>query len=144
MDTRPSGPMMKDAAIGALMKNGIDVFNLGTVPTPVVFREARKYGAGVIISSSHNPIQWNGMKFIIDGRGINEEELPQIIEHQEIPTTESGTTQDITSTYIEDAQKIIGNIENNPDIVVDIGGGAAKEFAPELLRKIGCNVQVLN
>ena len=135
---------MKDAAIGALMKNGIDVFNLGTVPTPVVFREARKYGAGVIISSSHNPIQWNGMKFIIDGRGINEEELPQIIEHQEIPTTESGTTQDITSTYIEDAQKIIDNIENNPDIVVDIGGGAAKEFAPELLRKIGCNVQVLN
>ena len=144
MDTRPSGPMMKDAAIGALMKNGIDVFNLDTVPTPVVFREARKYGAGVIISSSHNPIQWNGMKFIIDGRGINEEELPQIIEHQEIPTTEFGTTQDITSTYIEDAQKIIGNIENNPDIVVDIGGGAAKEFAPELLRKIGCNVQVLN
>ena len=135
---------MKDAAIGALMKNGIDVFNLGTVPTPVVFREARKYGAGVIISSSHNPIQWNGMKFIIDGRGINEEELPQIIEHQEMPTTEFGTTQDITSTYIEDAQKIIGNIENNPDIVVDIGGGAAKEFAPELLRKIGCNVQVLN
>ena len=144
MDTRPSGPMMKDAGIGALMKNGIDVFNLGTVPTPVVFREARKYGAGVIISSSHNPIQWNGMKFIIDGRGINEEELPQIIEHQETPTTEFGTTQDITSTYIEDAQKIIGNIENNPDIVVDIGGGAAKEFAPELLRKIGCNVQVLN
>ena len=135
---------MKDAAIGALMKNGIDVFNLGTVPTPVVFREARKYGAGVIISSSHNPIQWNGMKFIIDGRGINEEELPQIIEHQEMPITEFGTTQDITSTYIEDAQKIIGNIENNPDIVVDIGGGAAKEFAPELLRKIGCNVQVLN
>lgn len=135
---------MKDAAIGALMKNGIDVFNLGTVPTPVVFREARKYGSGVIISSSHNPIQWNGMKFIIDGRGINEEELPQIIEHQEMPTTEFGTTQDITPTYIEDAQKIIGNIENNPDIVVDIGGGAAKEFAPELLRKIGCNVQVLN
>ena len=67
--------MIKDTAIAALMKNGIDVFDLGMVPTPVVFREARKYGAGLIISSSHNPIEWNGMKFIIEGRGINEKEL---------------------------------------------------------------------
>ena len=77
-DTRPSGNMIKDTASAALMKNGIDVFNLETVPTPVVFREARKYGAGLVISSSHNPIEWNGMKFIIDGRGINEQELPKI------------------------------------------------------------------
>ena len=143
-DTRPSGPMMKDTASAALMKNGIDVFNLGTVPTPVVFREARKYGAGVIISSSHNPIEWNGMKFIIEGRGINERELPQIIEHQDISTSNIGIEQDISSSYIEDAAKIIGNIENQPEVVVDIGGGAAKGFAPDLLKKIGCKVDVIN
>ena len=111
-DTRPSGPMVKEAASAALMKNGINVFNLGTVPTTVVFREARKYGAGLIISSSHNPIEWNGMKFIIEGRGINEQELPQIIEHQEIPKSNIGTESDISSSYIEDAKKIIGDIEN--------------------------------
>jgi len=143
-DTRPSGSMMKDTASAALMKNGIDVFNLETVPTPVVFREARKYGAGLVISSSHNPINWNGMKFIIDGRGINEEELPQIIEHQEILKSKIGTEQDISSSYIDDAAKIIGNIENQPEVVVDIGGGAAKGFAPDLLKKIGCKVEVLN
>ena len=143
-DTRPSGPMVKEAASAALMKNGIDVFNLGTVPTPVVFREARKYGAGLIISSSHNPIEWNGMKFIIEGRGINEQELPQIIEHQEILKSNIGTESDISSSYIEDAKKIIGDIENQPKIVVDIGGGAAKDFAPELLEKIGCSVDILN
>ena len=143
-DTRPSGSMIKDTASAALMKNGIDVFNLATVPTPVVFREARKYGAGLVITSSHNPIEWNGMKFIVEGRGINEQELPQIIEHQEISTSKVGTEQNILSSYIEDAQKIIGKIENQPRIVVDIGGGAAKDFAPELLRKVGCNVQVLN
>ena len=82
--------MIKETASAALMKNGIDVFNLGTVPTPVVFRESRKYGAGLVISSSHNPIQWNGLKFIIDGRGINEHELPQIIEHQEIAKSSIG------------------------------------------------------
>ena len=52
-DTRPSGSMIKNSASAALMKNGIDIFNLETVPTPVVFREARNYGAGLVISSSH-------------------------------------------------------------------------------------------
>lgn len=143
-DTRPSGSMIKDTASAALMKNGIDVFNLETVPTPVVFREARKYGAGIVISSSHNPIKWNGMKFIVEGRGINEERLPQIIKHQEILKSKIGTEQNISSSYIDDAEEIIGNIENKPEIVVDIGGGAAKGFAPNLLEKIGCKVEVLN
>jgi len=143
-DTRPSGPMIKDTASAVLMKNGIDVFNLETVPTPVVFREARNYGAGLVISSSHNPLEWNGMKFIIDGRGVNEQELPQIIQHQEILKTKVGVEEEISTSYIEDAKKIIGNLENRPEIVVDIGGGAAKGFAPELLREIGCSVKVIN
>ena len=136
--------MIKETASAALMKNGIDVFNLGTVPTPVVFREARKYGAGIVVSSSHNPIQWNGLKFIIEGRGINEKELPQIIEKQEIPKTKIGSEEDISSSYIEDAAKIIGSLDTQPEIAVDIGGGAARGFAPELLESIGCKVQVLN
>lgn len=143
-DTRPSGSMVKDTASAALMENGIDVFNLETAPTPVVFREARKYGAGLVISSSHNPIEWNGMKFIIDGRGINEQELPQIIEHQEISKSKIGTEHDITSSYIEDATKIIGSIANSPEIAVDIGGGAARNYAPELLKRIGCGIKILN
>ena len=143
-DTRPSGPMIKDAASAVLMKNGIDIFNLETVPTPVVFREARNYGAGLVISSSHNPLEWNGMKFIIDGRGVNEQELPQIIQHQEILKTKVGIENEISTSYIEDAKKIIGNLENKPEIVVDIGGGAAKDFAPKLLREIGCSVIVIN
>ena len=121
-DTRPSGHMVKDVASASLMRNGIDVFNLQTVPTPVVFREARKYGAGLVISSSHNPLEWNGMKFIIEGRGINEQELPKIIEHQEILKTKMGTETDLSSSYIEDAKKIIGDVENSPEIVIDIGG----------------------
>jgi len=56
-DTRPSGQMVKDTASASLMRNGIDVLDLGTVPTPVVFREARNYGAGIVISSSHNPLE---------------------------------------------------------------------------------------
>ena len=131
MDTRPTGQMLKDTASAALMKNGISVFDLGVVPTPVVFREARKYGAGLVVTSSHNPVQWNGIKFIVGGRGINEEQLPQIIEHQEILRSGSiGTEEKVSSTsYIEDAAGIIGKITNRPNVAVDIGGGAAKGFA---------------
>lgn len=143
-DTRPSGQMIKESVSATLMKNGIDVFDLGTVPTPVVFREARKYGAGVIISSSHNPVEWNGLKFIIDGRGINEGELPQILEKQELPKSGIGTERQITSSYIEEAKKLIGDISNEPKIAVDIGGGAAKKIAPDLLRGLGCQVSVIN
>ena len=146
MDTRPTGQMLKDTASAALMRNGISVFDLGVVPTPVVFREARKYGAGLVVTSSHNPVQWNGIKFIVDGRGINEEQLPQIIEHQEILRSGSmGTEEKVSSTsYIEDAAGIIGKIANRPDVAVDVGGGAAKGFAPELLEKIGCDVITIN
>ena len=135
-DTRPSGKMIQETISAVLMKNGIDVFDLGMAPTPVIFRESRKYGAGIVISSSHNPVEWNGMKFILDGRGINEKELPKIINHQEILKSKIGNIKKIKSTYIEDARKIIGNIENSPKIVVDIGGGAAKNFAVDLLKNI--------
>ncbi len=143
-DTRPSGMMIKETASAALMKNGINVYNLKTVPTPVVFRESRKYGAGIVITSSHNPLEWNGIKFIINGRGINEKELPKIIENQEVLMSKIGIEEQITSTYLQDAKELIGQIENQPEIVIDIGGGAAKEFAPNLLRQLGCKVKVIN
>ena len=143
-DTRPSGKMIQEVISAVLMKNGIDVFDLGTVPTPVIFREARKYGAGVVISSSHNPIEWNGMKFIIDGRGVNEKEIHQIINHQEVLKSKIGKIKKIKSPYIEDAKKVIGKIKNTPKIAIDVGGGAAKDFAPDLLKNIGCEVQVIN
>ena len=143
-DTRPSGIMVKETAAAALRQNGIDVFDLGMAPTPVVFHESRKYGSGIVVTSSHNPIEWNGLKFIIEGRGINESELPQILENQEHKKSSIGTEEEIKSSYLDDAKKIIGNIKNTPKIAVDIGGGAARDFAPKLLEELGCSVQVIN
>jgi phosphomannomutase len=143
-DTRPSGIMVKETAGAALRQNGINVYDLGMAPTPVVFHESQKYGAGIVVTSSHNPIEWNGLKFIIEGRGINESELPQILEHQEYKKSPIGTEDEIKSSYLEDAKKIIGNIKNTPKIAVDIGGGAARDFAPKLLEELGCSVQVIN
>ena len=59
-------------------------------------------------------------------------------------STSIGEIKEIKSTYIEDARKIIGNIENTPKIVIDNGGGAAKDFALNLLKNIGCDVEIIN
>ena len=73
-DTRPSGRIIAQTVIATLLGQGIDVYDLGIAPTPMVFKEARKYDAGLIITASHNPLEWNGIKFIIHGRGIFENE----------------------------------------------------------------------
>ena len=67
--------MIEKLVSATLLERGIDVHNLGITPTPVVFRKAKDIGAGIIITSSHNPLEWNGLKFIIDGRGITLDEL---------------------------------------------------------------------
>ncbi len=143
-DTRPSKDMMSGVVIAALNEYGIDVYNLGMAPTPVVFREARKYGAGMIITSSHNPREWNGLKFIINGRGPNEKEFAHIMQEKQNKATKFGSEFKIRSAYVENAIKIIGKISHHPKILVDVGGGAASFVAPQLLQKLGCKVDVIN
>nr|AIE90707.1 phosphoglucomutase/phosphomannomutase (pmm-pgm) [uncultured marine thaumarchaeote AD1000_05_B01] len=136
--------MIVETVKAQLMEVGIDVYDLGMAPTPVVFRESRKYGAGIIVTSSHNPIEWNGLKMIIDGRGINAEQLDTVMKEQNTSKSEIGMEYKIKSSYIDDASKIIGKISDAPAVTVDIGGGAAKGFSSELLEKVGCNVITIN
>lgn len=143
-DTRPSNYMIREVAVAALLEQGIDVHDFGMVPTPVMFREARKYGAGLIITSSHNPLPWNGLKFIINGRGPNEKEFAHILKEKQTQQTKFGTEYAATSNYVYDATKIIGKMRHEPKILVDVGGGAASFVAPQLLRKLGCHVDVIN
>ena len=128
----------------ALMQCGIKVYNLGIVPTPVVFKEARKYGSGIIITSSHNPLEWNGLKFILEGRGINEKELEMISNDQKISVSTIGNESFVESDYISESTKIIGNVKGNPKVTIDVGGGAAKNYAKILLENVGCQVNAIN
>lgn len=143
-DTRPSGQEIKHTVVDTMTKNGIDVYDLGIAPTPVVFREARRYGSGIIITSSHNPIEWNGLKFIIDGRGINVKELQVVLKDQKIPKTNRGNHKNIESGYVDEAIRIIGKVQSPPKVVLDIGGGASFRVASSLLRRLGCEVEVIN
>jgi len=143
-DTRPTGQMVAETVKAGLMQSGIDVYDLGIAPTPVAFRESRKYGAGIIVTSSHNPIEWNGLKMIIDGKGVNEKQLDMVMNEQTPPKSKIGEEHEIESTYVDDASKIIGKISDTLKVTVDIGGGAAKGFPSQLLEKVGCDVVTIN
>lgn len=143
-DTRPSGEIVTNVAVASLLERGIDVYNLGIAPTPVVFREARRYGSGLIVTSSHNPLEWNGLKFILDGRGINESELDYLSKEGQFQKEKIGAETQVTSSYIDEAAKVIGDVPKSSKITIDVGGGAAFEVAPQLLRKLGCKVSVIN
>ena len=143
-DTRPTGHMIVETVKAGLMQSGIDVYDLGIAPTPVAFRESRKYGAGIIVTSSHNPMEWNGLKMIIDGRGVDEKQIDVIVNGQNTSKSKIGDEHKIESAYIDDASKIIGKISNTPKVTVDVGGGAAKGFSSQLLEKVGCDVITIN
>ena len=143
-DTRPSGIMISNIVSSVLLERGIDVYNLGMAPTPVAFKEAKKKGAGIIITSSHNPLDWNGLKFILEGRGITEKELQIVKNERNLNRKKIGKEIFAESDYILDAANIIGKMNQSQQVTLDIGGGAAKYVAPQLLQKIGCQVITIN
>ena len=143
-DTRLSRNIISETVKAGLMQCGVDIYNLGVVPTPVVFRESRKYGAGIVVTSSHNPPEWNGLKMLIEGKGINQEQLDLITNEQVTSKSKIGLENNINSAYVDEAVKIIGKVSDSPKVIVDVGGGSAKNIASSLLQKIGCDVITIN
>jgi phosphomannomutase len=138
-DTRPSGKILAFATIAALLEQGIKVYDLGIAPTPVTFRESRKYEGGIIITASHNPIGWNGLKFIVKGRGISEEDLKGMLAAGPYDPDNTGTVHQVTSSYMNDLLDFIGSRDTSQKkrVGVDPGGGAACGYINNLFHRLG-------
>ncbi len=144
-DTRPSGAIIAQIVTASLMAVGIDVYNLGIAPTPAAFREARKYGAGVIVTASHNPLEWNGLKFIIEGRGLFEHELEEMLKMTSEHGGKFGNEFNIYSTYLDTVAEMTKS--NNAAAVkvgIDAAGGAACGYAEHLFKKLGYKYYSIN
>lgn len=169
-DTRPSGAALYDAAAAAIMASGADVADLGVAPTPVAFYESRKAGGGgVVVTASHNPVEWNGLKFVVGGRGATAAEMDAIAKAAAAEAAADGapvgagqggrigSASPAGTDYVEAAMDAIrgasgasggggwgGREGAAARVVVDAGGGAAAKVAPALLEGVGCSVEVIN
>ena len=144
-DTRPSSTVIAQTVVASLIAAGIDVYNLGIAPTPAAFREARKYGAGIIVTASHNPLEWNGLKFIIDGRGLFEHELEGMLKmtsnHQ---PGNFGNEFQIPSNYPDVVAEMAKGNTATVKVGIDAAGGAACGYAEYLFKKLGHQYYSIN
>ncbi len=145
-DGRLSGPELAGALADGLRATGIDVTDLGAVPTPLVYYAAFRYntGCGVAITGSHNPPDYNGFKIVVGGETLAEgaiQDLYQRIASGALRSDGQGSLRevDVAPDYIE---KIVSDVlaERRLKVVVDSGNGIAGAIAPLVLEGIGCEV----
>ncbi|HJP97770.1 MAG TPA: phosphomannomutase/phosphoglucomutase [Rhodanobacteraceae bacterium] len=142
-DGRLSGPELADALIEGLRAAGVDVTDIGAVPTPVSYFAAFQLNTGscVSVTGSHNPPDYNGFKIVIGGETLAEDaiqDLYQRIVEGRLAEGEGTLRQyDIVPEYVE---RIASDIQTGRalKVVVDCGNGIAGNTAPEVARAIGC------
>jgi phosphomannomutase / phosphoglucomutase len=147
-DGRLSGPALAGALARGLRKAGVNVIDVGRVTTPMLYFAAHHFGtgSGVMVTGSHNPPDYNGLKMMLAGETLSGEQIQALrarIENGDLATG-AGTleTREIAAAYIE---RIVGDIhlKRPMRIAVDCGNGVPGAFAPELYRRLGCTVEEL-
>jgi len=147
-DGRLSGPMLGQALIQGIRQTGVDVMDVGMVPTPVLYYAAAEYtqGTGVMLTGSHNPPNYNGFKMVLGGETLASEAIQGLrrrIEQGDFCHGEGKyETASMPDEYIK---RITGDVKlkRKLRIAVDCGNGVAGEIAPRLYRAMGCDVTEL-
>lgn len=160
-DTRLSGDMLEAALAAGMASAGVDVVNVGVVPTPAVAQIvlARGASAGAVISASHNPFEDNGIKFF----GPNGKKLPDRVEDEiaalihileTLPIPTGGDIGRVIETrqpiadYMDRVAGTLASYGNTPlsgqKLVMDSANGAAYELAPQIFRDLGAHLTLLN
>ncbi len=144
-DGRLSGPKLVEALADGIRKSGTEVVDVGMVATPMLYYAAHELCdySGVMVTGSHNPPEYNGFKIVLGGDTLAAESIQALrrrIEQNNFLHGQGGyRQQDITQRYLE---RITGDIRlaRPVKIVVDSGNGVTGAFAPELYRRLGCEV----
>ncbi|MGR9099437.1 MAG: phosphomannomutase/phosphoglucomutase [Gammaproteobacteria bacterium] len=146
-DGRTSGEVLKDALVQGLLSTGVDVLDLGMIPTPVLYFVAHHHDSksGIMITGSHNPPEYNGFKIVIDGETFQGEKIQRLRQRIEARNYASGGqgALESNSMFVNEYIGVISedvHIARPMKVVVDCGNGAAGELAPTLLKTLGCEV----
>ena len=152
MDTRTSGDMMANALAAGAMSCGASVADAGNVSTPTLARAVRGHGCGLMVTASHNPPEYNGVKmWNPDGSAFD---TPQMDEVEQLIESGSFRSPDwrgvgSRSTYPSAIREHMDAIEQalkgaTSTLAVDCANGATTNISPLLLRELGCSVTSLN
>jgi phosphomannomutase/phosphoglucomutase len=150
-DGRLSGPELTQALAHGIQASGVDVVDLGAVTTPMGYFAAHELGTGsaVLVTGSHNPPEYNGLKMVLNGVTLAGEAIQQLrrrIESGDIAAAGSGTggsrLADVREAYLA---RIAGDVKlaRPMHVAVDCGNGIAGSVAPDLYRRLGCAVTEL-
>jgi phosphomannomutase / phosphoglucomutase len=144
-DGRLSGPQLSAALSEGIRAAGANVIDLGMVATPMTYFATKALGTGcsTMVTGSHNPPEYNGLKMVIDDATLSGDEIQRLRERIERGELASGSgsyrTHDIAAEYIERIASDV-KLARPLSIAVDAGNGVAGAFAPALFRRLGCNV----
>lgn len=157
MDTRISGDMLESALVAGICSVGVDALCIGVVPTPAVAYLTRKYkaDAGIVISASHNPVEYNGIKFFNDnGYKLTDEiedKIEGIIKNDdkiENPVGEKVGKKEVIDNGVKeytDYLKTTIDVDfTGLKVAMDCGNGACYEAAPMLLEELNADIKVIN
>jgi len=147
-DGRLSSPTLSTALAKGLQAGGCDVIDIGMVPTPVLYFATHhfKTGTGIMVTGSHNPPEYNGLKMLMAGKtlyGDDIQHLHTLIKSNKLSQGEgSFRSEDILDIYRE---RILSDVklEKPLNIAVDCGNGVAGVVAAQLFRDLGCKVTEL-
>jgi phosphomannomutase / phosphoglucomutase len=144
-DGRLSSPALRAALAKGIQESGVDVIDVGQVPTPVLYyaTHALETGTGVIVTGSHNPPEYNGLKLMIGGETLAEDRIQRLRERIEKNELTEGDgiceTREIIDSYIARVVEDVA-VAQSLKVVVDCGNGVAGDVAPALLSALGCEV----
>jgi phosphomannomutase / phosphoglucomutase len=147
-DGRLSGPELAEALSTGIRKAGCNVVNLGMVATPMVYFAAHHLGnnCGVMVTGSHNPPDYNGLKMVLAGETLSNESIQRLRHRIEYKMFTYGDgierSYDIAPNYIDRIKADI-NLARPLQITIDCGNGVAGAFAKTLYNAIGCRVDEL-
>ena len=147
-DGRLTGPELSEALISGLIESGCHVVNIGMVPSPVVYFATctKAASSGVMITGSHNPAEYNGLKIMVAGETLSAEKIQslytRILENDFKTGSGTSTSINIDQDYIDTIKSDI-NLEKELNVVIDCGNGVAGNIAPQLFEALGVKLSKL-
>ncbi len=144
-DGRLSSPKLKKALARGMTEGGIDVTDVGEVPTPLLYyaTHALDTATGVMITGSHNPPEYNGLKMMIAGETLAEERIQRLRERIEGNKLSDGDGEydemEIVDHYLDRVLNDVA-VAQPLKVVVDCGNGVAGAVVPRLITELGCEV----